>query len=266
MKPKLAETKLFGKIRAPVCFEELISSVCEMDNSAYFSSRFWRGQAEADWPIETTSMRRVKNSMRFSIENFNDQAIANDVSMLKRAKHSGFSFTDGRELNDWELITKLRHYGASTCLLDVSKNPLVGLWFACSSKPKSPGILFGLHCDQVGGMEKEHPSEEYRAELVIAKSFKHPMLYDPSTVTPRVAAQSSCFLFGSASSSQMGSMVYEETNEGQCFYYISPELKSDCLKKLDQVFCINRLSLFPDIEGFSQANSSEYDASSDYRW
>ncbi|MES0826060.1 FRG domain-containing protein [Ruegeria sp. SCP11] len=266
MKENRVDTERFGEIRAPVCFEELVSSICELDNDAYYSSRFWRGQAKAEWPIETTSFRRAKNSIRPTRETLNDLAIKSDESMLKRARHSGFGFSNGRELNDWELITKLRHYGASTCLLDVSKNPLVGLWFACSSEQESPGILFGLLCNEIHGIEKEHFRADYTAELFNAKNHNFPMLYDPSTVSPRVAAQSSCFLFGSASDNPMGSMVYDGTRDGQCFYYISPELKVECLKKLDQVFCINRLSLFPDIEGFSQANACEYDMSSDYRW
>ncbi|MGR3343559.1 MAG: FRG domain-containing protein [Paracoccaceae bacterium] len=262
-----SKTERFGEISAPETFGELIDSLSQNDTGEFYYAKFWRGQSDIDWPVETTSERRARHSegMEWTQDIF-ELSVTSDKWMLERAKHQGFHKLECTELDDWQLITKLRHFGASACLLDVTKNPLVALWFACVGEPKKPGLLVGLHCHHVGGSEGDTNWGPYIKELKGSHASKHPMLYDPNTVSPRVSAQSSCFLFGSGSSSNMGSMVYTEIIDAYSFYYISPDIKEEAMRALDQVFCINRLTLFPDIEGFAQSNSQEYDIGSNQRW
>lgn len=53
----------------------------------------------------------------------------------------GWSVTSfGTKLFEW--IVEAQHYGAVTSILDVSTNPLVGLFFACSGNQESDGKLY----------------------------------------------------------------------------------------------------------------------------
>ena len=46
-----------------------------------------------------------------------------------------------RGLTDFDTLAKMQHYGLPTRLLDFSLNPLVGLYFACESKPSKNGRI-----------------------------------------------------------------------------------------------------------------------------
>ena len=264
---KVRDYPRFKSVLVPASFSDLIGDICGDDYNLNFLSRFWRGRAQIDWRIDSTAYRRAQDSGTLYKKNPHKSAIGNDQRLLARAKHLGFDIDGGRRLSDWQLIAKLRHFGAATSLLDVSKNPLVALWFASSSDQKKTGLLVGVHCHHVGGSEGDNTTwGDYLEELKDTFTFSHPMLFDPSIVSPRVSAQSSVFLFGKESGSRMGAIVYEEILHAYKFYAITPKLKIEAMTILDQVFGINRMSLFPDIEGFSQANSPLYDISANDRW
>ena len=264
---KTFNSTIYGLIKEPESFEEIISAVTGRKETNHFFARFWRGQGNVEWPIEPTTMRRVQNSAEtHPIQSTFERAITTDRWMIERAKHAGFHLSKGRSLDDWELIVLLRHFGASTLLLDVSKNPLVALWFYCSSEPSEFGLVHGTDCNQVGGSEGAVFKSEYFEDIKTAHEYEHPILFDPMQVSPRVAAQSSCFLYGCGGKSSKGSMFYEGLSDSYELLAISPEMKLKCLEILDQSFCINRLTLFPDIEGFSQSNSPDFSPSSNHRW
>ncbi|MFD3232234.1 FRG domain-containing protein [Rahnella aceris] len=53
-------------------------------------------------------------------------------------------------MTDFELLAKFQHHGAVTRLIDVSRNMLVALWFACRSQTDKKGILLGWHISNSG--------------------------------------------------------------------------------------------------------------------
>ena len=100
----------------------------------------YRGQADAEWRLESAAERRIRKAIEkdnekideipsLSLVNYHDE-------LLDDARQKGFDIRDGRELSDLELLTDLQHFGAATCLLDFSTEPLVALYFACADAIK----------------------------------------------------------------------------------------------------------------------------------
>lgn len=54
-------------------------------------------------------------------------------------------------LKNFNKLTYMQHYGSPTRLLDITANPLVGLYFACESQPGVDGkvSIFGIRSDEV---------------------------------------------------------------------------------------------------------------------
>ena len=47
--------------------------------------------------------------------------------------------------HDLDILAELQHYGAATCLMDFTRNPLVGLWFACWNSPSTKGRVLAIN-------------------------------------------------------------------------------------------------------------------------
>ena len=102
--------------------EELIGSEGSKGNYAY------RGQENADWKrVESGAFRRLgkPNLSKDDFINYHED------ELLGPARMDGYGFEEGRELSDLELLAKLQHHGAATCLIDFTRNFLVAMWFAC---------------------------------------------------------------------------------------------------------------------------------------
>ncbi len=85
------------------------------DESSCANFWFFRGQKCSLW------------SMRPSV--FRGNALGAEFDMIQRAlRQRPFDFRDCT--TDFEILTKLQHYGLGTRLLDVTLNPLVALYFA----------------------------------------------------------------------------------------------------------------------------------------
>jgi hypothetical protein len=76
---------------------------------------FFRGQKCSDWDVKPTIFR--------------EDALSGEHIMIDRAQRQNpLEFRDC--VTNFEILTKLQHYGLGTRLLDVTLNPLVALYFA----------------------------------------------------------------------------------------------------------------------------------------
>jgi FRG domain len=104
----------------------------------------WRGQADAGHPLEPAIHTRIQAHAPFDdsqVENFTD-------GLLLAARKASLGDHEGTNLPDMALLALLQHHGAATPLLDISLDPLVGLYMATVS-PNSEdddrdGALFAI--------------------------------------------------------------------------------------------------------------------------
>lgn len=95
---------------------------------------FFRGQANSKWDVRPSIFREDKlESEHLVIE----QAERQNPEEFKQCS------------NNYELLTKLQHYGLGTRLLDVTLNPLVALFFASE-----------YHCDYTKNKNGQYSKEE----------------------------------------------------------------------------------------------------------
>ena len=112
------------------CLQELQGLTGSEDNYAY------RGQENAEWKeVESGASRRLgkPNLPKEDFISFHEE------ELLEPARMDGYGDGVSRPLYDLELLAKLQHYGAATCLIDFTRNFHVAMWFACRPKEKEQG-------------------------------------------------------------------------------------------------------------------------------
>ena len=131
------------ELQLPSTIDSYLVRIQEMaDPSGIYS---YRGQRNAEWPIQSGATRRLVQEYGDSIltdPGFPELYISyHRETLLETARARGYDVDSGRRLSDLELLAKLQHLGAPTGLLDFSWSPLVALWFACID-PDNDGKLF----------------------------------------------------------------------------------------------------------------------------
>lgn len=103
------------KISSVKVFVEEITALRGASPAYYGEQWFFRGQKNVAWDVRPSIFR--------------DENLACEHLMIEQAKRQ--NPIEFREcVTDFEILTKLQHYGLGTRLLDVTLNPLVALFFA----------------------------------------------------------------------------------------------------------------------------------------
>jgi hypothetical protein len=82
-------------------------------------ARCYRGESDANWQLKPSIMRGVRADA--------ESRIFSELMLEAPAEFS-------RDKSMFDKLVRAQHYGLPTLLLDVSLNPLVGLYFACNEK------------------------------------------------------------------------------------------------------------------------------------
>lgn len=139
-----------GHIDSLSSLHTAISEVTERNPTLRF---VWRGVRNADWGLHSGLFLKLMehNGVRPPAEHptgpqpfpTEAQMVEAERTMLKIAR-SEWRIDDTSPL---EVFARLQHYGAPTRLIDISKNPYIGSWFATEASEKTDhidGRLFAI--------------------------------------------------------------------------------------------------------------------------
>lgn len=189
---------------------------------------YFRGQSNKTWVITPALYRYYFES---------------EYKWLKAAEMRTWQETS--HLSNLNKMIVFQHYGLKTRLLDVTRNPLVALYFACLSSLETDGtvyygfkneynsilaecladILFSLEYEPHSSASKKDIEEKIIERNVVAKE-NHAYLYDilclPHFIeapmnNPRISAQQGAFI--------MAPLLTEHKKKKETSYWVHPQYK-----------------------------------------
>ena len=205
----------------------------------------YRGLGDATWKVEeSAAYRRVRDSRK---DGASDLGVQEYVErLLNEASSAGFRDTEGKKLSDLELLAKLQHHGAATCLIDFTPNALIALWFACREEPNKPGKIVAMETgnpDHFSIIGYQDLLDKRIGELLGEKKL---WKYKPSNLDNRFIAQQSVFVFGQWT-----------VQKGFHEIIIDKNSKKEIRTELKKSFAITEEYLFGDFTGFALSNAHD---------
>lgn len=259
---KTERNDLFGEILVPEAIDEVFRLFHDLPPEES-RARMWRGQSDVTWPLHSTAYRRLALGGSEVTER---DIVYYEKRLLTHATHRGFRWIDSRELSDQELLARLRHHGAATRLLDATRSAITALWFAVADRSVCTGLLVGMHCHYLGGYEGERKSHSYDELVALTKDQGYPLTWEPPDVSPRIAAQHAQLLFSRLSKQPSGSLELPSEPGASLFIGLRPNLKAELREVLIETYDIRTVTLFPDLDGFCDANDWSISREDMDRW
>ena len=210
----------------------------------------YRGVSNQDYQIEASTYRRLKDE-KGNLQNEDKSAERLrqiNWEMIEDANRHRHGWENEQRPPDLNLLAKLQHSGAATCLIDFTKNPLVALWMACR-KSGSGSVDGKVYAVEISTRSEFIPVSSDDAQTKKINYFFEDnreigyKLYQwqPHYQDNRMLAQQSIFLFGG------GSDAIKPSEE--CV--ISKKHKQEIWNSLKKSAGISEDILFPDFEGFA---------------
>ena len=210
----------------------------------------YRGVSNENYPIEASTYRRLKDE-KGEIRDEDKSAeklLQINREMIEEANRHRHGWENEQRPYELNLLAKLQHSGAATCLIDFTRNPLVALWMACrkSSSGSVAGRVYAVEIGPdspfkvVSSDDVEHMRIDgffQRDERTGYQLFQ----WQPHYQDNRMLAQQSVFLFGDG----WGAIKQSATR------VISGKHKQEMWDSLKKSAGISEDILFPDFEGFA---------------
>lgn len=246
---------LYGDVYAPESLDQLMLMLGQL---AMLDIAGWRGQADADWRLDPSLVRRWREHRAFMGPAYPlDEARlrSHELDLIEQTREAGFSEPD----SELELLAKLQHHGGATRLLDCTRNALVALWFASRAPFDRDGVLVGFRLGPEATVKLESSDLEKSIDELLQEAEGRLLWWRPRQSHPRIAAQQALFVFSEYVERQWGSISLTGQLEmtgiggvpGLASVLVSSQLKQQLAGVWEPLFGFTEASLFPDFDGFA---------------
>lgn len=249
-----------------VLYKEILSEIGKVNFISGFSSdlEYLKAISHSNFynyikPEQIRSGTSVR--LRDTENNYN--IIADYLSYTSNLSEGFKSINPSLRLYDeTEILAEIQHRGGGSCLVDFSNNFLISLWFAVSGHNDDLGFLF---CYDVNNDAFKTGNLSYLNKLSSNKDIqtllRHTQktsmylnanrlkfwLWKPDNINGRIARQDSVFVFGLEK--------FKVKDRHVIVVPIPPQWKKPILKFLKVYLGIKAETIFPDIDGYSNAHS-----------
>ena len=239
-------------------FYKLISRVC--GNRGSDQQFFFRGQPDMKYPPLPSIYRKGR--------------IENEKFLYREAvRRNSIEFTDN--MSTFDNLVKMQHYELPTRLLDITKNPLVALFFACQKDPQADGevLVYSMLQNQIKYYDSDavcilanlakrpidfdYDNDEsnfvydiqsdrpnFKGELMKAQAIHEVFCVMPKLNNNRIIKQDGAFfIFGMGEKKKDPATILDSP----ITIIVKAEAKKKILKELD-LLGINEASLFPETD------------------
>jgi hypothetical protein len=210
------------------CFEDMHKL---LDCHRPFSGCGWcyRGQADVDWPLLPLAGRPEYYTGR-------------ELGRLHVWRQQAIAFDPNLPANDWESLAVAQHHGLATRLLDWTRNPLVAAYFAAAPPLDVDGVLYCYF-----------PQLYIDIKVAELENIDCVAAYRPRALTLRLVRQAGMFTYHPLASVPLtpGPLSAPLVGEDLVAIRIASEMKTSLRETLD-IYGINEVSLFPDLDGLSR--------------
>jgi len=219
---------------------KLVDEITKLELSDY---ALFRGQRD-DWSL-TPKLGRLK--MRIG------DLLKNEENMISDFKRLSKPYLLRIPSNDWEWLSIAQHHGMATRLLDWTSNPLAALWFAVSQPITHRSGIFWIF-----DVPDEFVLKANDYERISPFTQKQTVVIQPQISTSRISSQNAWFTLHYTKPNKNMLDPLENNATLKPFlksYKIPKSAFSEIRFNLDRLG-VNRMSLFPDVDGI--ANHSEW--------
>lgn len=205
------------------------------DHNSEWWRWYYRGHSRPDYELRPKAGRQPFAT-----------TISSDKVMFDKWKRHAVAYVTAppRELSEWDWLAIAQHHGLATRLLDWTFNPLAAAFFAIVSSANE--------------VSTQHDSVVYAhyspSEFIDTSKFSDPFnvfgicRVAPSSVAPRIGRQGGIFTVHGSPSHDLEQHLPEDDKLKKIV--IDRNCKKDFAIQLSH-YGINRLSLFPDLDGLS---------------
>ncbi len=226
----------------------------------------YRGQSDSAWRVRSGAARRLLDHVTESHSIDYDSTVPfgklyltyHQHALLEPARTYGFDSSDSQIDTDLQLLSQLQHFGAATGLIDFTWHSLVALWFATSSahNRQCPGKIIVIDLNDTTQFSKvSHNRNEQTLQRIFSLETEpttRQLYWEPifkGDAANRVLRQGSVFVAGHPTGPEMPQdRILLEIE-------IPFSEKEKIRQELDTLFGVSEQSLFPDVHGYSAANS-----------
>lgn len=239
----------------------------------------WRGVGNSQWGLQSSLSRKFELEYGRWADEVELSLLETRVISAAREWNLDWQALGGR-LGGLEFLARLQHHGVPTRLIDVTRSPIVALWFATENvgRHNQDGRIFIW--DMTGstvpedwqesrGLPWQHQQNRANGDQQIwSATGEKPLAWAPPPLDDRMVGQAGAFLLGAVPANSMqrerssvafrprawGVTDQQPVHRGRgpvsLTFKVARSAKAGIIKQLERRYGISARVLFPDPDGF----------------